>query len=185
MINSVIADIEDKMKKSINKLEHDFATIRTGRANPAMFDGIIVEAYGSPMPLSQVASITCPEPRLVVIQPWDKGTLSSIEKAILKSSLSLNPNNDGNLIRLQIPELTEETRKDYVKQAKTKAEECRISIRNIRRDGNDKIKRMGKDKEVSEDDVKQSEDRVQKLTDKYIELIQKISDNKEKEILSI
>jgi ribosome recycling factor len=135
--------------------------------------------------MNQVATISVPEPRLVVIQPWDKSNLGEVEKAILKSDLSVNPSNDGNLIRIQIPELTEERRKEYVKLAKNKAEECKVSIRNIRRDGNDMIKSLEKDKEISEDESKAGQDRVQKITDKYIEDTQKLTDNKEKEILSL
>jgi ribosome recycling factor len=137
------------------------------------------------MPLNQVATISCPEPRLVVIQPWDRGNLADIEKAILKSDLSLNPNNDGNLIRIPIPDLTEERRKEYVKLAKHKAEECRVAIRNIRRDGNEMIKELEKEKEISEDESKSSINRIQKITDKYIDEVHKLTDNKESEITSI
>jgi ribosome recycling factor len=185
MIEDIIADTEDRMKKSIKSLEKDFASIRTGRANPSLFDGIKVDAYGTPMPLNQVATISCPEPRLVVIQAWDRQNLSAIEKAILKSDLSLNPNNDGNLIRIQIPELTEERRREYVKLAKTKAEECRVSVRNVRRDGNEMIKELEKSKEISEDDSKSALARIQKLTDRYSDEVQKLTDNKEKEIAHI
>lgn len=185
MIDDIISDLEDRMKKSIAALQKDFAAIRTGRANPAMFDGIKVNAYGSEMPLNQVATVSCPEPRLVVIQPWDKGNLGEVEKAILKSDLSVNPSNDGNLIRIQIPDLTEERRKEYVKHARHKAEECRVAIRNIRRDGNDMAKELEKEKEISEDDSKNAQARIQKITDKYIDEIQKLTDNKEKEILNI
>ena len=185
MIADVISDVEDRMKKSVASLQKDFAAIRTGRANPAMFDGIRVSVYGTEMPLNQVATVSCPEPRLVVIQPWDKNNLGEVEKAILKSDLSVNPSNDGNLIRIQIPDLTEERRKEYVKHAKHKAEECRVSIRNIRRDGNDMIKELEKEKEISEDDSKNALAKIQKTTDKYIDEIQKLTDNKEKEILNI
>jgi ribosome recycling factor len=137
------------------------------------------------MPLNQVATVSCPEPRLVVIQPWDKSNLGEVEKAILKSDLSVNPSNDGNLIRIQIPDLTEERRKEYVKHAKHKAEECRVAIRNVRRDGNDMIKELEKEKEISEDDSKNTLAKIQKITDKYIDEIQKLTDNKEKEILNI
>jgi len=185
MVEETIGDVEERMKKSIGNLQREFASIRTGRANPGMFEGIKVAVYGSEMPLNQVATISCPEARLVVIQPWDKGNLGEIEKSILKSDLSLNPSNDGNLIRIQIPDLTEERRKEYVKHAKSKAEDCRVAIRNVRRDGNDMIKALEKDKEISEDDSKSALDRIQKLTDKFIAEVQKITDNKEKEILSI
>jgi ribosome recycling factor len=185
MVADIIADVEDRMKKSITALQKDYAAIRTGRANPAMFDGIRVSVYGTEMPLNQVATVSCPEPRLVVIQPWDKNNLSEVEKAILKSDLSVNPSNDGNLIRIQIPDLTEERRKEYVKHAKHKAEECRVSIRNIRRDGNEMIKELEKEKEISEDDSKNALAKIQKITDKYIDEIQKLTDNKEREILNI
>lgn len=185
MVEDIISDVESRMKKSIAALQKEFAAIRTGRANPAMFDGIRVSVYGTEMPLNQVATISCPEPRLVVIQPWDRGNLSEIEKAILKSDLSLNPSNDGNLIRIQIPDLTEERRKEYVKLARAKAEECRIAIRNIRRDGNDMIKDLEKEKEISEDDSKNALARIQKATDRFIEEIQKMTDNKEKEIMNL
>jgi ribosome recycling factor len=185
MIADIISDVEDRMKKSITALQKDYAAIRTGRANPAMFDGIRVSVYGTEMPLNQVATVSCPEPRLVVIQPWDKGNLGEVEKAILKSDLSVNPSNDGNLIRIQIPDLTEERRKEYVKHAKHKAEECRVSIRNVRRDGNEMIKELEKEKEISEDDSKNALAKIQKITDKYIDEIQKLTDNKEREILNI
>lgn len=185
MINDVMSDVEERMQKSIRALQKDFSTIRTGRANPAMFEGLKVSVYGSEMPLNQVATISIPEPRLVVIQPWDRSNLGEVEKAILKSDLSITPSNDGNLIRLQIPELTEERRKEYVKLAKGKSEECKVSIRNIRRDGNEMIKSLEKDKDISEDESKGAQDKIQKLTDKYIEETQKLTDNKEKEILSL
>jgi len=185
MIDDILHDVEDRMTKSIKNLQKDFSTIRTGRANPAMFEGLRVNVYGSEMPLNQVATISVPEPRLVVIQPWDKSNLGEVEKAILRSDLSVNPSNDGNLIRIQIPELTGEWRKEYVKLAKQKAEECKISIRNIRRDGNDMIKSLEKEKEISEDEAKSVQDKIQKITDKYIDDTQKLTDNKEKEIVSL
>ncbi len=185
MVEEIITDIESRMQKSMSNLQKEFTAIRTGRANPAMFDSVKVEVYGSEMPLNQVATISVPEPRLVVIQPWDKSNLAGIERAILKSDLSVNPANDGNLIRIQIPDLTEERRKEYVKMAKQKAEECRVAIRNVRRDGNDMIKGLEKDKDISEDDSKNYQTRIQKITDKYIDEVQKLTDNKEKEILSI
>lgn len=185
MVDDILHDIEDRMNKSIKSLQKDFSTIRTGRANPAMFEGLRVNVYGSEMPMNQVATISVPEPRLVVIQPWDKSNLTEVEKAILKSDLSVNPSNDGNLIRIQIPELTGERRKEYVKLAKQKAEECKVSIRNIRRDGNDMIKSLEKEKDISEDEAKSAQDRIQKITDKFIDDTQKLTDNKEKEILSL
>lgn len=185
MVEDIIKDVEDRMLKSIRNLEKEFASIRTGRANPSLFSGLRVSVYGSEMPLNQLATISCPEPRLVVIQPWDRTNLSEIEKAILKSDLSVNPNNDGNLIRIQIPELTEERRKEYVKLARQKAEESRVAVRNVRRDGNDMIKELEKDKDISEDDSKNAVARIQKLTDKFIDEVQTLTNNKEKEILSI
>lgn len=185
MTDDILIDVEDRMQKSIKSLQKEFSTLRTGRANPAMFEGLKVMVYGTEMPMNQVATISIPEPRLVVIQPWDKNNLAEVEKAILKSDLSVNPANDGNLIRIQIPELTEERRKEYVKIAKSKAEDCKVAIRNVRRDGNDMIKALEKDKELSEDDSKAVQDKIQKITDKYVEEAQKITDNKEKEILNI
>ncbi|MCL2155874.1 MAG: ribosome recycling factor [Leptospirales bacterium] len=185
MVEDILQDVEERMDKSIKNLQKDFSVIRTGRANPAMFEMLKVNVYGSEMPMNQVATISVPEPRLVVIQPWDKGNLSEVEKAILKSDLSVNPSNDGNLIRIQIPELTEERRKEYAKVAKNKAEDCKVSIRNIRRDGNDMIKSLEKDKDISEDESKTALDKIQKITDKFIDSIQKLAENKEKEILSL
>lgn len=185
MISDILNDVESRMKKSIQNLTKEFSSIRTGRANPAIFEGVKVEVYGSEMPLNQVATISCPEPRLVVIQPWDKSNLQAIEKAILKSNLSLTPNNDGNIIRIQIPELTEERRKEYVKLIKQKAEECKIAIRNIRRDGNDMIKNLEKSKEISEDEAKNGLDKVQKITDKFVAQVDDLTQKKEKEIMSI
>ncbi|MCP4129890.1 MAG: ribosome recycling factor [bacterium] len=185
MVDEIIVDIDNRMKKSLANLQKEFAAIRTGRANAGMFDSVKVDVYGSPMPLNQVATISVPEPRLVVIQPWDKGNLESVEKAILKSELSLNPSSDGNLIRIQIPDLTEERRKEYVKVAKQRGEDCKVAIRNIRRDGNDMIKELEKEKDISEDESKAGQGKVQKSTDKYVEEVQKLTENKEKEILSI
>ncbi|MBN2401524.1 MAG: ribosome recycling factor [Spirochaetes bacterium] len=185
MTDEIISDVEERMKKSVKNLQKEFAAIRTGRATPSIFDNVRVDVYGTQMPINQVATISCPEPRLIVINPWDKGNISFIEKSILKSDLSLNPSSDGNLIRIQIPDLTEERRKEYVKLAKQKAEECRVAIRNVRRDGNEMIKELEKDKEISEDDSKTAISKIQKLTDSYTEEVQTITDNKEKEILTV
>ncbi|MDY6969899.1 MAG: ribosome recycling factor [Spirochaetota bacterium] len=185
MIEDIISDVEERMKKSIINLEKEFAAIRTGRANPSIFDNVKVDVYDTQMPLNQIATISCPEARLVVIQPWDTQNLTAIEKAIQKSELSLNPNSDGNIIRIPIPDLTEERRKEYVKLAKQKAEECRIAIRNIRRDGNEMLKDLEKEKEISEDDHRNASNRIQKITDKSIEDVSKITLNKEKEIIDI
>ena len=184
-MDSVIKQTEEKMKKSLSALEEEFNTLRTGRASPALFDKIRVEYYGNPTPLNQVATISVPEARLVVSQPWDKSIIGEIEKAIQKSELSVNPSNDGKVIRISIPPLTEERRKEFVKIAKGMAEQSRVSIRNVRRDANDELKKAQKDGEISEDDLKRAEDDVQKLTDKYVEEVNTMLDAKEKEILEI
>lgn len=184
-MEQVISDAESRMKKSLAAMEEEFDTIRTGRASAALFEKIKVEYYGNPTPLNQVASISIPESRLVVIQPWDKGLLNEIEKAIQKSELSLNPNNDGKVIRINIPPLTEERRKEYVKVAKNMAEQARVAIRNIRRDANDELKKQQKASDISEDDAKRGEDEIQKLTDSYVEKINQALEEKEKEILEI
>jgi ribosome recycling factor len=171
------------MKKSIAALKDDLNTIRTGRASAALFDKIRVDYYGDKSPLTQVATISIPEARLVVIQPWDKALIGEIEKAIQKSELSLNPSNDGKVIRIAIPPLTEERRKDLAKQAKALAEQSRVAIRNIRRDGNDELKKLQKDGLMTEDELKTVEDELQKSTDKYIQEINKILEDKEKEIM--
>lgn len=176
---------EDKMKKSVGALQDEFNTIRTGRASASLFDKIRVEYYGQKTPLNQVATISIPEARLVVIQPWDKSVLGEIEKAIQMSELSVNPNNDGKIIRISIPPLTEERRKEYVKVAKNMAEQSRVAIRNIRRDANEELKKLEKSGELSEDDEKRAQDEIQKLTDHYIEEINKLLEAKEAEILEI
>ena len=174
---------EDKMNKSIAALKDEFNSLRTGRASASLFEKIRVDCYGDLTPLNQLASISIPEARLVVIQPWDKSLLSDIEKAILKSELSLNPANDGKIIRIAIPPLTEERRKELAKQAKTLAEQCRVAIRNIRRDGIDEAKKMQKEGTLSEDALKAAEEKFQKTTDTHISNINKILAEKEKEIL--
>lgn len=178
-----IAPHLERMKKSISALKDEFNTIRTGRASAALFDKVRVDYYGDKSPLSQVATISIPEARLVVIQPWDKALIGEIEKAILKSELSLNPSNDGKVIRIAIPPLTEERRKELVKQAKAHAEQSRVAVRNIRRDGNDDLKKQQKDGLITEDGLKTAEDELQKSTDKFIQEINKILDEKEKEIM--
>ena len=185
MVNDILKELETRMDKSIKALEKEYISIRTGRANPALLDSVHVEAYGQQMPITQVATVTCPEPRMIVVQPWDKSTLSAIEKGIQKADLSLNPANDGTLIRIQIPELTEERRKELVKVVKAKSEDSKVAIRNIRRDGNDAVKNLEKDKTITEDQSKTSQDSIQKLTDKFIEKIVKLAENKEKEIMSL
>ena len=182
MSDTILPHIE-RMKKTIAALQDDFNSIRTGRASASLFDRIRVECYGNPTPLNQVATISIPEARLVVIQPWDKGLIGDIEKAILKSELSLNPSNDGKVIRISIPPLTEERRKELVKQAKAQAEQSRVAIRNIRRDGNDDLKKMEKTNQLTEDGLKTAEDELQKTTDKFIQEINQLLDEKEKEIM--
>ena len=184
-MDRVIKQAEEKMKKTLTALDEEFNTLRTGRASSALFDKVRVEYYGNATPLNQVATISVPEARLVVIQPWDKAVIGEIEKAIQKSELSLNPSNDGKVIRISIPPLTEERRREYVKLAKSMAEQSRVSVRNVRRDANDELKKAEKDGEISEDDLKRAEDDVQKITDTYIEEINKRVDEKEKEILEI
>ena len=176
---------EEKMKKAVKALEDEFKTIRTGRASAALFDNIRVDYYDQKVPLNQVATISVPEARLVIIQPWDRSVLSEIEKAIQKSELSVNPNNDGKVIRISIPPLTEERRKELVKVAKNIAEKSRITVRNIRREVNDELKKMQKDSEISEDASKRGMDEIQKLTDTYIDQVNTILEHKEKEIMEI
>ena len=175
---------DDKMKKAIEFLEADYATIRAGRANPHVLDKLRVDYYGTPTPIQQVGNVTVPEARIIQIAPWEKSLLRDIEKAILTSDLGINPSNDGSVIRLVFPELTEERRKDLVKDVKKKAEDGKVAIRNIRRDGNDAFKKLGKT-DVSEDEIKQLEDQLQKLTDKYIKEIDALMESKSKEIMTV
>lgn len=176
---------EKKMKKAIVVYKEELQSIRAGRANPTLLDRINVEYYGQMTPLKQVSTVSAPEPRLLVIQPWDINVISDIEKAILKSDLGLNPSNDGKLIRLQIPQLTEERRKDLTKLVRKNGESTKVVIRNIRRDGIDQIKKMEKNKELTEDQQKQAEEEMQKLTDKHTDLVDLATKNKEEELLEI
>lgn len=185
MIKEIISKAEEKMSKTIQVLKSDLTTLKAGRANPTMLDRIEVEYYGSMVPINQVANISAPEPRMLLIQPWEKSILKAIEKAILKSDLGINPTNDGSVIRLLIPELTEETRRNLVKQVKKIGEDSKIAIRTIRRDANDKIKALKKDGEYSEDEIKKAEDDIQKRTDNFIKEIDRIVEVKEKEIMTI
>ncbi len=178
-------EIEERMQKTISVFEENLSEIRAGRANPAILNKVSVEYYGVPTPINQVAGISVPEARTIVIQPWDASVLKAIEKAILASDIGLNPNNDGKVIRLNFPELTEERRKDLVKDVKKIAEEARVSVRSIRRDGMDDIKDALKKSEVTEDEKANLEDKVQKLTDKYVAEIDNLLEKKEKEIMSI
>ena len=176
---------EGKMKKAIETLKEEFATVRAGRANPHILDKVMVDYYGVPTPIPQLASITVPEARMIVIQPWEARMLKEIEKAIQKSDLGVNPTNDGKVIRLIFPELTEERRKELVKQVKKMAEDAKVAIRNIRREALDEYKKMKKNNEITEDDLKDAEEDVQKLHDKYIEQIEKLLSAKEKEIMEV
>ena len=176
---------ETKMSKSYDSLLKDFSTIRAGRANPHVLDKITVDYYGTPTPLQQVGNITVPEARILMIQPWEKKMIREIEKAIMVSDIGINPTNDGTCIRLVFPELTEERRKDLVKEVKKKGEEGKVAIRNIRRDANDAIKKENKAGDISDDEAKNSEDEIQKITDKYIAMIDSAIDDKTKEILTV
>lgn len=176
---------ETKMEKAIAALQNDFAVIRAGRANPAILDKVTVEYYGVPTPIQQVGTISVPEARTIIVQPWDASILSEIEKAILKSDVGINPNNDGKCIRLNFPPLTEERRKELVKGISKRGEECKVAVRNVRRDSIEGFKKQKKDGEITEDDLKDLEGKVQKLTDKYIAQVDSIVSAKEKEILEV
>ena len=178
-------NIEERMKKTISVYEENLSEIRAGRANPAILNKITVDYYGTATPINQVAGISVPEARLIVIQPWDGSVLKEIERAILASDIGITPNNDGKVIRLNFPELNEERRKEIVKRIKKTAEEAKLAVRNIRRDGIDDFKKQQNDSVITEDDLKQAEDQVQKLTDKYVEEIDKLTDSKEKEIMTL
>ena len=176
---------EDKMEKSLDVLLDEYASIRAGRANPHVLDRLRIDYYGTPTPIQQVGNVTVPEARMIMIQPWEKSLLKEIEKAILVSDLGINPTNDGNVIRLVFPELTEERRKDLAKDVKKKGEGAKVAIRNIRRDAMDSIKKMEKAGDISEDDLKQGEEKIQKITDKMIEKVDKAIETKTKEIMTV
>ena len=182
-MNERIKAYDDKMKKTYDHLVNDYLGIRAGRANPHVLDKLRVNYYGTLTPIQQVGKITIPEARLIQISPWEKSLIKDIEKAILASDIGITPSNDGSVIRLVFPELTEERRKDLVKDVKKKAEECKVAVRNIRRDGNDAFKKIAK--EISEDEVKQLEDELQKLTDRYIKDVDKLMEEKSREILTV
>lgn len=175
---------DEKMRKTYEHLEGDYLGIRAGRANPHVLDKIKVDYYGTPTPVQQVGNITIPEARMIQIAPWEKSLIKDIERAIAASDIGINPSNDGAVIRLVFPELTEERRKDLVKDVKKKAEECKVAVRNIRRDGNEALKKLSKG-EVSEDEIKQLEDELQKLTDKYVKDVDKLMEEKSREILTV
>jgi ribosome recycling factor len=185
----MIADIKSKtragMVKALESFKHDLSKVRTGRASLALLDDIRVDYYGTPTPLNQVAALSVPEPRLITIQPWEKNLAGEIEKAILKADLGLNPSSDGQLIRLVFPPLTEERRKEMVKQVKRLAEEAKIALRNVRREGNDALKKMEKDKDITEDELKRGEKEVQDVTDDYVARVDKVIAEKEKDLMEI
>lgn len=185
MLNDVYKDTRHKMDGAVNVLKKEFGTLRAGRASLSVLDGITVEYYGTPTPLNQVATLSVPESRLIVIQPWEAKILPDIEKGIMKSDLGLTPTNDGKVIRLAFPPLTEERRKELVKVAKKMAEDAKVAIRNVRREGNDFLKEMEKEKEISEDDLKRGQEEIQKITDSYISKIDETLAHKEKEIMEV
>ncbi|MEI6093190.1 MAG: ribosome recycling factor [bacterium] len=182
-MEAVYKDVKDKMDKAIGGLKNELSRLRTGRATPALLDGVKVEYYGALTPISQVANVSVPDPKLIVVQPWDQGSIAAIEKAIIKSDLGLNPQSDGKIIRVPIPALTDERRKELVKLVKKFGEDCKVSIRNIRRQANDNLKADEKSKKVSEDDSRKGQEQIQKHTDDYITQIDKTLEAKEKEIL--
>ncbi|MEJ2364322.1 MAG: ribosome recycling factor [Deltaproteobacteria bacterium] len=185
MVEEIFEDLNERMGKSIESLKREYSRLRTGRASVSLLDGIRVSYYDTPTPLNQMASLAIPEPRLIVIQPWDKTAIGDIEKAILKSELGLTPMNDGKVIRIAIPPLTEERRKELVKVARKMAEDNKVAIRNIRRDANDMLKDLKTEKAITEDDLYRSQDEVQKITDNYISQVDELCETKEKEILEI
>ena len=185
MIDDVLMDIEERMDKAVGALRTDLMAIRTGRASPALVERIAVEAYGSTMPLNQMATIAVPEPRLLTIRPWHTSTLGSIERAILKSDLGLTPNNDGKIIRLAIPSLTDERRRDLARMVNRRVEEGRVAIRNLRRDGLKDLEALEKNKEISEDDLYRAKEDLQELTDQYVKKLDEIGEQKQAEIMEV
>lgn len=185
MVKDLEKNMQDKMDKTVSVLKHELSTLKAGRANPTILDRVVVEYYGTATPLNQLANIAAPEPRVLTISPWDTKSIPAIEKAILKSDLGINPSNDGKMIRLVVPQLTEERRKDLVKVVKKLGEDAKVAVRNIRRDANDGLKKLKKDNEITEDVFKKSEEDTQKLTDKYIKEIDKAVELKEKEIMEV
>lgn len=185
MVDEVLREAEELMKAAVHAARVDFQAVRTGRANTALVDRIVVSYYGTPTPLNQLASISTPEPRLLLIQPWDKSQMGAIEKAILQSDLGLTPTNDGDVIRIAIPALTEDRRRELVRFVRKEAEEKRIAVRNARRDANERLKKLEKEKEIAEDECRKATDRVQELTDRYVKEIDRLLELKEKEIMEI
>lgn len=184
-MKEVLNKAEEKMNKTVNSLKNEFASIRAGRANPSVLDKVLVDYYGTPTPVNQMAAVSVSEARVLVIQPWDKSLIKAIEKAIQASDIGINPSNDGNVIRLTFPQLTEDRRKEIVKDLKKYGEEAKVAIRSARRDANDKLKAKKKNSELTEDDLKNGEDKTQKLTDKFTKIIDEVVAEKEKEVLSI
>lgn len=184
-MKEVIKKCEEKMTKTCENLDGEFSNIRAGRANPNLLNRIMVEYYGTPTPMQQVGNISVPEPRIIQINPWEKSLLKAIEKAILASDLGITPTNDGTSIRLVFPELTEERRKELVKDIKKKGEAAKVAVRNVRRDANDTLKKMEKSTDITEDERKESEEKIQKMTDKYVAKIDKSVENKSKEIMTV
>ena len=184
MIKDILAS-QERMQKSIEALKREFASLRAGRATPSLLDKVMVDYYGAPTPVNQIAKVAVPEPRMIMIQPYEKSILHDIEVAIMKSDLGLSPNSDGTAIRLAIPALTQERRQDIVKQVNKKSEEAKVAIRNVRRDGNDAIKKLEKAKEITEDDSKRGQESIQKLVDKYIKLVDEAKAIKEQEVMEV
>lgn len=184
-MDTILLDAEERMEKAIGALDREFAKLRTGRASTSLVDNIKVDYYGTPTPISQLASVSVPDSRTLTIQPWDRSAFPLVEKAIMKSDLGLNPVNDGKIIRISIPPLTEERRKDLVKVARKYTEEAKVAVRNVRRDANDALKKLEKGKEISEDDVRKSTDDVQKLTDRFVAKSDEKCTAKEKEIMEL
>jgi len=185
MIDDVFNDAKDRMTKAVEALRRELATIRTGRAHPGLVEHLRVDYYGVPTPLNQLATISVPDPRLLTIQPWDRQAMGAIEKAILKSDLSLTPTNDGTIIRLSIPQLTEERRRELAKAVHKKVEEGRVEVRNIRRDGHDELRRLQREKLISEDDQFRGQEKLQKLTDEYVQQVERLGEEKEAELLAV
>jgi ribosome recycling factor len=185
MINEIVKDAEGRMKKSVEALVENFKKIRTGRAHPSILDSITVSYYGSEVPIQQVANISVEDARMLTIVPWEKKVASDIEKAIMKSDLGLNPSTNGDVIRVPMPALTEETRKNYIRQARAEAEHARVAIRNVRRDANGELKNLLKEKEISEDECRRGEEQVQKLTDKYVAEVDSLLAQKETDLMEI
>ena len=184
-IDPVLSESERKMSRAVEVLKQDLGGIRTGRASPSLLDKVQVEAWGSTQPVNAVATISVPEPRLVVIQPWDKSLIGAIERGIQKSDLGLNPNNDGNVIRLALPQLTEQRRLELAKQVRKRAEEAKVAVRNIRRDADGELRKLEKDGKLSQDDLRRAMDRVQKLTDSAVKQVDEVADRKEKEVKEV